>query len=324
MRSKILQFLKNHDGEYFSGEEISRQLKVSRTAVWKHIQALKSEGYDIESHTRLGYRLKESPDLLLPQEVCPQLKTTYFGQEFHYYDDVPSTNRVAKEKAVAGSPEGTVVLAESQNQGKGRLSRGWYSPHGQGIWLSVVLRPPFLPSDAPKCNLMAAVALKEAIYKVTGINCGIKWPNDLLIDGKKIVGILTEMNAELDQIHFVVIGMGLNCNQGVDLFPEELREIATSLAIVKGEKISRKKLLAQILYELEYYYETVKKEGFTPILNKWRENSITLNREVRVIGFNETYGAFAEDIDEDGALVVVKDGQRVKVLAGDVSIRTKE
>ena len=215
-----------------------------------------------------------------------------------------------------------MVVAEEQGAGKGRLSRGWFSPHGKGIWFSVIIRPPFLPQDAPKCTLMAAVAIVRAARKY-GLDVGIKWPNDILYDGKKLVGILTEMNAEMERINYIVIGTGINVNLWPEDFPEDVRDIATSLAMAKGEAIPRKELFAHILNAFDDLYQAVLREGFAPVLDEWRKYTITLGRLVNVIGVNETFYGTAVDIDSDGALLIETDDGIKRVLAGDVSIRPR-
>ena len=322
MRKIILELLGQHPEQYVSGEEISRQLAVSRTAIWKHMQTLKQAGYEIESHPRLGYRLKTRPDLLLPYEIRDILRTKIVGQkEIYYFADVESTNTEAKKQANLGCPEGSISLSEAQTKGRGRLSRSWFSPSGKGIWLSVVFRPPFNPHDAPKCTLMAAVAVTKAIQSMTGIECGIKWPNDILYQGKKIVGILTEMNAEIDAINYIVIGMGINVNIKQQDFPDELTESATSLSVIAGHTISRLSLLNAVLVELEQAYEEVIQYGFSKILDEWRKLSITLGKKVNVIGSGKEFSGTAVDIDHDGGLLVQTEAGIERVLAGDVSIR---
>ena len=322
MRKIILELLGQHPEQYVSGEEISRQLAVSRTAIWKHMQTLKQAGYEIESHPRLGYRLKTRPDLLLPYEIRDILRTKIVGQkEIYYFADVESTNTEAKKQANLGCPEGSIALSEAQTKGRGRLSRSWFSPSGKGIWLSVVLRPPFNPHDAPKCTLMAAVAVTKAIQSMTGIECGIKWPNDILYQGKKIVGILTEMNAEIDAINYIVIGMGINVNIKQQDFPDELTESATSLSVVAGHTISRLSLLNAVLVELEQAYEEVVQYGFSKMLDEWRKLSVTLGKKVNVIGSGKEFSGTAVDIDHDGGLLVQTEAGIERVLAGDVSIR---
>lgn len=324
MRTRILDILRKHPDEYLSGEEISRQLAVSRTAIWKHMQTLKQAGYEIEAHPRRGYRLKNLPDLLLPYEIRDTASTKVLGQkEIHYFTELDSTNNEAKKQANLGCLEGTIVLSEEQNNGRGRLARGWFSPANKGIWLSIVLRPPFNPCDAPKCTLMAAVAVTKAIRSVTEVKCGIKWPNDILYEGKKIVGILTEMSAEIDAINHVVIGMGINVNIAEHEFTNDLQDIATSLSIITGQNVSRLLLLNAVLLELEQAYEQVVRQGFSVMLDEWRELSVTLGKQVNVVGSGREFSGMAMDIDDDGALLVQTDTCLERVLAGDVSIRPR-
>lgn len=323
MRTRILELLRQRSGGYVSGEEISQQLGVSRTAVWKHIQEIKQAGYAIEAHSRRGYTLRQAPDLLLPDEIRAILDTKVLGREVHYYSEVESTNNLAKKLAAEGCQEGTVVVAEAQSAGRGRISRGWYSPHGKGIWMSVVLRPPFGPQEAPKCTLMAAVAINKAIRDFTGIKSGIKWPNDILYNGKKMVGILTEMSAEMDAINYVVIGMGINVNIDAADFPPEIADIASSLSSAVGRKVERLPLLAAILKQLEVLYGEVTAHGFERMFDEWRAQSVTLGQAVNVIAASHNFEGVAVNIDEDGALLVKTADGLKKVIAGDVSIRPK-
>ncbi|MBP2650354.1 MAG: BirA bifunctional protein, biotin operon repressor and biotin/acetyl-CoA-carboxylase ligase [Firmicutes bacterium] len=325
MRSEILEMIRKIPGQYLSGEEISRRFTVSRTAVWKHIQALKSEGYDIEAHSRLGYRLRQSPDLLLPGEIEAHLKTKTLGRNIYYQAEFEtSTNDVAKQMAAIGCPEGQVVVGETQKGGRGRLARNWFSPYSKGIWFSIVLRPNFRLQDAPKCTMMAAVAINRAIKKVANINSGIKWPNDIMFGGKKLVGILTEMSAEVDVINYVIIGVGINVNISNDDFPSELQMVATSLMLATGTSVSRLELLLAVLVELEIVYNEAVEHGFSRILDQWRTQSVTLGRNVDVYGFGSSFSGLALDIDDDGALLVQTDNGVEKVVAGDVSIRARD
>jgi len=324
MRSNILDILRQANGTYVSGEDIARTMNVSRTAVWKHIRELKQAGYAIDSHSRSGYCLMETPDLLLPNEIQNGRKTKIIGKDIQYYKEVISTNNQAKLAAQQDADEGTIIVSETQSSGRGRLARGWYSPVEKGIWFSVILRPHFLPQEAPKCTLMAAVAIAKAIATTTEIQVGIKWPNDILYNKQKLVGILTEMNAEMDCINYIIIGMGINVNIQKNEFPQELQQIATSLAIIKGEKISRVKLLNEILFQIETLYNIAQAEGFVKILEEWKKYSVTLGKNVDVIGINDTFTGVAMDIDADGALLVKTETGIKRVLAGDVSIRAKE
>ncbi len=324
MQKKVLALLRAAGDGYISGEEIAGCLGVSRTAVWKHIRALKAAGYEIESHARKGYSLIDTPDLLLPQEIQPMLRTKVVGQTMVHFDEIPSSNNEAKRLALEGTPDGTVVVAEAQGAGKGRLSRGWYSPSRKGIWFSVVFRPSFLPQDAPKCTLMAAVAVVRAM-KAMGFSVGIKWPNDVLDkNGKKLVGILTEMSAEMERVNYVVIGTGINVNLWPEDFPEDVRDIATSLSMLRGGSVNRVELFERVLEAMDELYLTVERDGFGAVLDEWRKYSVTLGQEVNVIGVKETFAGTAVDIDEDGALLIDTGEGRRRVLAGDVSIRPRK
>lgn len=322
MRGRILEILRAGGQEPVSGEELSRQLDVSRTAVWKHIQALKAEGYDIESVPKKGYVLKSAPDRLKPAEIITHLKTKWLGHSIHYCESVDSTNNVAKRLAEEGCDNGLVVVSEEQRGGKGRLSRGWFSPFACGDWFSVVLKPPFLPQEASKCTLMAAVAVVKAVNKYSGVNVAIKWPNDILLNGRKLVGILTEMSAEFGKINYIVIGTGINVNVPKNIVPDDIKDCAISVADVAQEPVSRVQILADVLFHMEELYEAVLKDGFAPVLEEWRKYSCTLGQQVKVIAPGETYSGLAVDIDADGLLIVKKDDGTVeKVIAGDVSIR---
>ena len=324
MRNKILQILRQSGNKYMSGEEMAEKLGVSRAAVWKHIKEMRSQGYNIESLARNGYILREAPDAMLSGEISNGLETKIIGCRIICHEEIDSTNNAAKRLAREGAAEGTVVVAESQTGGKGRLERQFFSPKGKGIWFSVVLRPKFLPQEAPKCTLLAAVAVARAMTEF-GLKPGIKWPNDLLYDNKKLVGILTEMSAEMDGINYIVIGTGINVNIAPEEFPEELRSVATSLSQMKGENLPRVKFFQAVLRALDDLYAKVQVEGFAPVLKEWRQYSITLGQEVKVIGVRdgEVYYGKAVDIDDEGALLVDTAAGRQRVLAGDVSIRPK-
>lgn len=324
MRSKILELLRKAGKEYLSGEEIAKRLGVSRTAVWKHIKELREAGYGIKSRSRSGYTLEEAPDCLLPGEIKNGLSTRFIGKDIVFFEEVDSTNRVAKQLAREGAAAGTVVVAEAQGKGRGRLERPYFSPAGKGIWFSVILRPHILPQEAPKCTLLAAAAVAMAMKRF-GLQAAIKWPNDILHEGKKLTGILTEMSAELDRINYIVIGTGINVNIEEEEFPEELRDKATSLAVMKGEKLPRVAFFQAVLEALDELCTILEKDGFAPIVARWREYAVTLGQDVRVIGAigQESFDGRAIDIDEEGALLVETAGGMRRVLAGDVSIRPK-
>ncbi len=320
MRSEILDYFNKANGAFVSGEQISKDLNVSRTAIWKHIKVLKERGYIFESSTRKGYRLIYSPNLLTPLEVGSVLRTETFGRHVVYFEKTRSTNDEAKRIAREGAEEGTVVIAEEQTGGHGRLTRGFYCPFAKGIWFTIILRPKFLPIEASKCTLMAAVGVCRGIRRLGLADAGIKWPNDILYHGKKMVGILTEMSASMEKIDYITIGIGINTGMKKSEFPEDCRETATSF-LNEGIDVSRKNLLAAILAELEKEYHIAQTQGFDKVLEDWKSLSVTLGQEVRVIFGEENYTGKAIDIDKDGCLLVDTGKKVERVIAGDVSIR---
>ncbi len=314
MQEKILDFLKKKPG-YISGDQISHRLGVSRQALWKHIQELKDMGYDIVAVPHLGYQLISSPDRLFTFEVSSGLNTNFVGQKIFYFESVASTMEIAMQLGMKGLPEGTLVLAESQTKGKGRLGRLWFSPKYKGIYSSLILRPKLLPASASILTLLAAVSICEAIKETIGLDTQIKWPNDIILHNKKLGGILTEINAEMDKINFVVIGMGINVNND----KKTLTSGAASLKSGKKENINRITLLQEILRKIEINYLLLQHKGAGPILEKWRQHSITLSRRVKVYCHKEHIEGEAIDIDTDGGLLIRKDsGTTEKVMAGDV------
>ena len=320
MRNEILDYFRKADGNFVSGQQISKDLHVSRTAIWKHINVLKERGYIFESSTRKGYRLIYAPNLLTPLEIDSALHTETFGRHVVYLESTQSTNEEAKKIAREGAEEGTIVVAEEQITGHGRLARGFYSPFAKGIWFSLILRPKFFPMEASKCTLLAAVGVCRGIRRMGLADAGIKWPNDILVHGKKLVGILTLMSASLEKIDYIIMGIGINTGIKKNEFPEDFREGATSF-LNEGINVSRKDLLAAILGELEKEYSIAQNEGFDKVPDDWRALSVTLGQEVRVIFGDDSYTGKAVDIDRDGCLLVNTGSEVKRVIAGDVSIR---
>ena len=315
MQEKILDFLKRKQEGYLSGDQISHRLGISRQALWKHIQELRDLGYDIVAVPHLGYRLVSLPNRLFPSEISWHLDTKFIGKKIYYFDVLPSTMDIATELGMKGAPEGTLVLAEAQAQGRGRLGRSWLSPKYKGIYMSLILKPNILPNSAPVLTLLSAVSICEAIKEFVGLDIQIKWPNDLLLSNKKLGGILTELNAEMDATRFIVIGIGLNVNNERKTLPSG----ATSLKEQKGENINRIGLLQEILRKLEANYLLFQKEGSQPIVEKWRNYSLTLGKRVKISCHNEHREGEAIDIDTDGGLLIRKDSGLVeKIMAGDV------
>ncbi len=315
MDDKILTVLKNNHERYTSGEELSRFLKISRTAIWKHIENLRQEGYSIVALPHLGYKLTARPDKLSSVELSYRLNTKIMGRRIYSYNQTSSTNDIAYRLGQEGAPEGTCVLAEAQEKGRGRLGRVWESPRGKGIYLSVILRPKISPQQAPQITLMASLAVAAAIREVTSLEALIKWPNDILIKGKKVCGILTEMSAELDSIKFLVLGIGVNVNTK----KEDLPRLASSLREELGQEVYRLDLAQSLLRKLDFYYHLFKEEGFRKIRKDWCNLNSMLGARVKVVCPNKKIEGLVQDIDQDGAMVVRLDnGFQEKVLSGDV------
>lgn len=314
MNEKILALLRQRT-TYVSGEEISKHLGISRSAIWKHVQELRQQGYEIIAVPHLGYELVSIPDRLLPEEITFGLNTKIIGRQIYHYDMVASTMDVAMDLGMKASPEGVIVCAEGQHKGRGRLGRFWTSVKHKGIYLSLILKPQISPIESPGLTLLSAVAVCQAIRKTTRLDCLIKWPNDLIIDNKKVGGILTEMNAEMDRIKFVVIGIGINVNTPQSLLPAK----ATSLKEELGERISRIELTKQLLRDIEDEYILFQKNGFKTVIEKWKRLSTTLGHRVKIISDKNLIEGEALDIDSDGGLLVREDSGFVeKVMVGDV------
>ncbi|MDD2402292.1 MAG: biotin--[acetyl-CoA-carboxylase] ligase [Clostridia bacterium] len=322
MKNSILRMLMNKEGDYISGEKISNDLSVSRTAIWKHINTLKKEGYNIISLPRKGYCIEKRSDIISSVEIGTGLETKVVGQNLFCFSSVDSTNKVAKNEAAKGCQEGTVVVADKQDEGKGRLNRNWVSPSGRGLWFSIVLRPDIDPPRASQLTFVSAVAVCRSLQTLTGLELNIKWPNDILFKGKKVCGILTELSAEIDKVNYVVVGIGININHTIDDFPLELRDTATSLTQISGQNYNRPALLRSILLEYEKQYFDYQEKGFMQILDSWRKLNTTLGKKVKVNTREESYYGVAEDINEEGCLIVRKEsGEVVELMAGDVSLR---
>ncbi len=315
----MLAFLAEAGDEFVSGEAISDKLGLSRAAVWKHVNALRAQGYRIDALPARGYRLVEIPDRLGELELRPLLNTHDIGQVLHWFEEVGSTNDVAKRLADEGATHGEVVVAEAQTAGRGRRGRVWASPAGRNLTLSVVLRPDLPPSRAAELTLVASVALCQAVQQA-GVQAGIKWPNDLLARGKKLAGILTELAADPDRVQWVVLGIGVNVNVRAEELPPELRGTATSLAMERGEPVPRALFAAAVLGALEEWLDRHAEEGFSPVREAWRAMSDTLGREVRVRAGDRDLEGVAEDVDEAGALLVRTRAGLERILAGDVEL----
>jgi BirA family biotin operon repressor/biotin-[acetyl-CoA-carboxylase] ligase len=319
--AKILSALRaNPDG--FSGAELAEQLGVSRAAVWARIEELRQLGFDIEAGPHFGYRLIGSPDALIADDLLARLgKTKIIGRDIRVFEQTTSTNDVIEKLARDGVKEGVVVFAESQTKGRGRLGRKWISPARKGLWFSALLRPDLRPQATTQLTVAAATALRRAIHGETGLPAEIKWPNDILIRGKKVAGILTELSAEVDRVKHIVLGIGVDVNLAAGEFPPELRKTATSLKIETGETMIRAELAVAILRELELDYARVCRGGFAEVADEWEENCTTIGKAATVqIGERRIRGC-AESLGDDGALLLrTEHGRLETITGGDVTL----
>lgn len=314
MQLKILHYFKN-SSDYVSGEEISRNLKISRAAVWKNIEELRKRGYIFDAVPHMGYKLKAIPDKLLTHEIQNGLMTRFVGKNIECYDSISSTMEKAFGLGLEGAEEGTVICAESQTKGKGRRGRSWSSPKGKGIYVSVILRPTLALRDVAKLTLLTGVCVCEAVNTMTNLKSTIKWPNDVLINGRKVAGILTELRAELDQVRFVVVGIGINVNTPLSSLPPQ----ATSIKQEFNKSISRLDLLREVLKRLEELYTEVQVKGFARVLNRWKELSSTLGKTIRIVDQNGEVEGIAVDLDDYGGIVLEdSEGKRVVRMSGDI------
>lgn len=317
---QILELFRERGG-IVSGAEFAALLKVSRTAVWKHIRGLREQGFLIQSRHSSGYELLGSPDILSPAAVSAGLKTSRLGSRVICLDETVSTNADASRLAEEGAPEGTVVIADSQKQGKGRLGRIWHSPPGSNLYFSLILRPRILPVAASQLTFLSAVAVARAIESVTPLKPSIKWPNDILLNGRKVAGLLNEMSAETERVNYVILGIGVNLNIRADQFPGDLRHPATSLFIEGGEAVNRLQFVRVLLHVLDELYGDYLRGGFEPVRAEWLTRCSMIGREVSVSGGSEQFVGKAEGLDEGGALLVNRsDGILARVLAGDVRV----
>jgi len=321
MRKKLLEVFSNADGEFISGQKISKQLGCSRTAIWKHIEDLRKEGYELEAVRKLGYRIVNKPDKISGNEIRLGLTTEKLGRVVYFDDSVESTQKIAYRLAYEDAIEGTIVVAEEQTAGRGRMDRQWFSPKYTGIWMSMILRPNIPPSQAPQLTLLTAVGVAQAIEEVTGLEPEIKWPNDILYRGKKVVGILTELQAEADRINAVIIGIGVNVNQSKDQFPEHISDNATSLSICKGSKVDRAKLLQTILLKIEKLYFDYLTHGFKIVKILWESYAISIGKDIIARTLTGSIKGRAIGITEDGVLML-KDNNGVihNIYSADIEI----
>lgn len=321
LKEKILKLLKESGNDFLSGEKISENLGVSRAAIWKYINTIKEDGYEIEAISRKGYRIISSPDILTFEEVKNFLSTLCIGKNMVYYNSVGSTNTIAKELAERGEEHGTVVVSEEQTTGRGRLGRDWMSPKFKGISMSIILRPKIVTENISQITLIGAAAVYKAILKM-GIKTSIKWPNDIVLNRRKICGILTEMSGEIDHINYLVMGIGINVNLEEEDLPIDLKDMATSLKIESGKYVDRKLLIANVLnYFEELYNDFVQNGDVKETMEICRKNSLLIGQEVQLKNRGSITKAKVIDISDSGELVVVnQEGTVEYIVSGEVSI----
>ena len=320
IKNEIAKAFAKAGPDYISGQALADFVGCSRVAIWKHIDQMRQDGYKIEAVKKVGYRLLEKPDSLTETDILMGLQTKFIGQSIHSYKTVSSTQVIARELAGEGAEDGTVVISEEQTEGTGRLKRKWHSPSNGGIWLSLIVRPDIPPYQAPQLTLLTAVAAVQTLTRI-GVNAGIKWPNDLLVNGRKIAGILTELHAESDQIHHVIIGIGMNINQPIESFPDELKTVATSVLIETDHWIDRAELLKNFFMNFEELYLLFLEKGFEPIKQLWEKYSITIGKKVTVQNLRGSINGIATGINHDGVLIIVDDEQNKHlVYSGDITV----
>ncbi|GIP20070.1 biotin--[acetyl-CoA-carboxylase] ligase [Paenibacillus sp. J22TS3] len=316
----VLDIFMENPGEYLSGEEISRRLSISRAAVWKQINKLREAGYEFDAISRRGYRLVQKPSRLNAVTLMGTMRTDVLGRQLKVLDVTTSTQEDVRRLAEEGAQEGTLVIAEEQTVGRGRFGRKWFSPPGKGIWMSLLLRPGLPLSCAPQLTLLTAVAVCRAIRSVTGVDSGIKWPNDLLVHGRKICGILLESVAEDERIRYCIAGIGIDANMTAEDYPEELRDKVSSLRLESGQPIDRESLIGAVMSELEKLYKLYLEEGFGPIAHLWEALSVTINQEVTLNTPQGPVTGYATGIDMSGALILDQDGRKTLIFSGDVQL----
>lgn len=320
MKNEILRALRETDS-YVSGQELCRKLGVSRTAVWKNIRSLQEDGYEIEAVTNRGYRLAGVPDTIAEEEVASRLQTERMGRQIRYFSRIDSTNQYAKRIAEEGAPDGTLIIADEQTAGKGRSGRTWVTPPAEAIAFTLLLRPKLSPDRISMVTLVMGLAVTNAVNSLYGVSAGIKWPNDVVMKGRKLCGILTEMSAEVRQVNYIVIGVGINAN--LTSFPEEIREIATSLKLELGRDINRAELIARVMTEFERLYAEFEAQGdLGAVMQEYNELCLNAGSKVRVLDPNGEYTGTSRGINSMGELLVeTEDGKMQEVYAGEVSVR---
>lgn len=320
MIEKILEILKNSN-DFVSGEEIAKKLNISRAGVWKNIVKLKGMGYNIVSVTNKGYLLVKENTLYNKMEIEKEIETFVLGKNLYFFDEISSTNEYAKKLANDNLEEGTIVISDCQKNGKGRLNRNWVSNKGDGIFLSLILRPEIELFSVTQITLLAGICVCNAIKTQTGLDAKIKWPNDIIVNNKKVCGILTEVSAQIDKVSYIILGIGINVNN--DCFEEDLKNKATSIFLETGKNIERQKIIGCFLKEFENNYFKYKKEkDFSIFLEQYRNLCLNIGKQVKAIYCNKEIIGNVLDVSPLGEIILKTDKETLKIVSGEVSLRT--
>src|SRR5690625_1670728 len=318
-RKRLIELLMHHEDTYMSGQVLSEKLSISRNAVWKHMNELKKDGYTIEAKAKLGYKIISYPNKVSENTISWGLNTNWLGNRILHRETVTSTQRIAHELALDGAQHGTIVIADEQTEGKGRIGKQWDSKSGKGIWMSMILRPNIPPYLAPQLTLLTATVVAEVIDKETSVTPQIKWPNDVLVDGKKIAGILTEMQAEQDQISYVIVGIGINVNQEKDEIPVNTNYEASSLFLETKQELNMVALLQRILQTFEDKYDRFLDRGFEEVKQQWESYGFRIHERLQVTIDKETWDGIFLGIAEDGALLMDRAGEIKRIYSGEIA-----
>lgn len=313
-RNKLIELLSASEDKYVSGQFLSEKLNISRSAIWKHMRELEKDGYNIEGVSRKGYRIITSPDKVSENTIQWGLQTDWLGKKIIHRESISTTQQLAHTVAQENAKNGTVVIADEQTKGKGRMNRYWYSSKGKGVWMSLVLRPDIPPNLAPQLTLLTATVLADVFASYTNLKPKIKWPNDILLKDRKTAGILTEMQAEQDQIQYVVIGIGINVNQEADEIPDDIKDKATSLTIETHENWNLKELIQLILSTFEKSYDTYMTDGFQRIKQNWEHYGYKIGERILIKTMRKEWYAKFIGIGEDGALLIQDDDDSVEKI----------
>ncbi len=321
---KVLSFFQTHDSEYLSGQDLSDVLKISRVAVWKHIKKIQTLGYKIESKQKLGYRLVDDTEKLLPWEITRDLKTENIGKRVYYFEELDSTQNFAQQIAADKKENGTIVIAEKQTAGRGRLDRKWTSPKG-GIWFSLIIHPKFDVSSSTLIPILSAVALSKSIKKSLGVETEVKWPNDIMLNGKKVAGILVDASVQANNIDYLILGIGINFDIDTKRLEKRLSKTpnfygVNSLRENNNNKTPPKILLKEFLFQFEKNLASLNKGEKAKIVKEWTKNAAGIGRKITINTSNGKISGVSQGIDTDGALKIKTKKKIERVLVGDVDL----